>query len=386
MTDSKNELFTRIEKCFCEVFGEHYMGKISAETSMDDVVEWDSLSYIDFVCELEDEFDIQFSETESAQMFQIQHITRIIDSIIRHEPLDDVKHAYAQMQLIKQNANADCMQIVILSGSSTREGFVPLKDIQTIADRVFSQDTRLYNISVSGLVVAEMLQIMEGLKDVENLKFVIGFSPIILFGCGMNEFLRSVQYERFSIHSPRMLGLLADYGYEKGSEASEQTIQQWSDRYLSRQSLETLRYSPYKYPTLKPWDDEKFNDEESILRYYNNAPLNFEQSGEINKLLLQSMFDLCRDNQKRLIFINLTLHSATLAFLQELGELVSKTEDFIQQHIEQNDIHFIDSVKLARLTDEDYRDPGHIYQHQQRYTEETLKALCAELQALELVS
>lgn len=386
MTDSKDELFTRIEKCFCEVFGEHHMGKVSAETSMDDVVEWDSLSYIDFVCELEDEFDIQFSETESAQMFQIQHITRIIDSIIRHEPLDDVKHAYAQMQLIKQNAASDCMQIVILSGSSTREGFVPLKDIQSIADGVFSQDTRLYNISVSGLVVAEMLQIMEGLKDVQNLKFVIGFSPIIMFGCGMNEFLRSVQYERFSIHSPQMLRILADYGYEKSSEVSEQTIQQWSDRFLSTQSLESLRYSPYKYPTLKPWDEEKFNDEESILRYYNNAPLNFEQSGEINQKLLQSMFNLCKGNQSRLVLINLTLHSATLDFLQELGDLVSKANAFVQQHMERDDIHFIDSVKLAGLTDEDFRDPGHIYQHQQRYTEETLKALCSELQALEPAS
>ena len=142
------EIFGRVEASFVRVFGEQYAGKLSVESSMDDFVEWDSLNYIDFVCELEDEFGIEFSETESAQMFQIQHILRIINSIVHHEPHDDVKHAYAQMRLIEQYSNDDCLQIAILSGSSTREGFLPLSQMQALAESEFEEKIRIYNIRI----------------------------------------------------------------------------------------------------------------------------------------------------------------------------------------------------------------------------------------------
>ena len=381
--DNYSEIFKRVEKCFCEVFGRHYENSISAETSMDDIVEWDSLNYIDFVCELEDEFDIEFSETESAQMFQIQHILRIIDSIVHHKPHDDVKHAYAQMQLILQHAESDCTQIIILSGSSTREGFVPLNEMQDFASTAFDKAIRVYNISVSGLVIAEMLQIIEALQNVKNLRYVIGFSPIILFGCGMNEFNRSCQFERFSTPSPLMLSVLSEYGYQKTSSVSSQSIEQWCHRFLANRSLEELRYSPYKYPTLKPWDAEKLADEESILRYYNNAPLNFTQSKLINAHLLDQIFTLTTQFQQKLIFINLTLHSETLKFLEELGQLVSQTKAFIREHVEKGHLIFIDGVENAEITDEDYRDPGHIFVKQEQYTQQTLLALELSIRNME---
>ena len=369
------EIFGRVEASFVRVFGEQYAGKLSVESSMDDFVEWDSLNYIDFVCELEDEFGIEFSETESAQMFQIQHILRIINSIVHHQPHDDVKHAYAQMRLIEQYSNDDCLQIAILSGSSTREGFLPLSQMQALAESEFEEKIRIYNISVSGLVIAEMLQIVESLEHIQNLRLVIGFSPIILFGCGMNEFNRSCDLERFSLPCPSTSLILKQNGFIKNSDIVVTTIEGWCNRYLADLSLEELRYTPYKYPTLQPWDEEKFSDEDAILRYYNNAPLNFSQSYEINVQLLKVLVDKVATKQNKLVLLNLTLHSKTESFLEDLGELVSKTKNYIDTKIKDGSVILVDSVKSSGITDNDYRDPGHIFKKQDLYTKETINRL-----------
>ena len=73
--------------------------------------------------------------------------------------------------------------------------------------------------------------------------------------------------------------------------------------------------------------------------------------------------------------LNLTLHSKTESFLEDLGELVSKTKNYIETKIKDGSVILVDSVKASGITDNDYRDPGHIFKKQDLYTKETINRL-----------
>ena len=70
--------FERIEDVICARFGEGYRGKLSPETTMDDVPEWDSLSFLDLVTDLEQAFNVRFRPNETAQLFKLGLIEKIV--------------------------------------------------------------------------------------------------------------------------------------------------------------------------------------------------------------------------------------------------------------------------------------------------------------------
>ena len=63
-----------IERCknvLCARFGEKHRDAITEATTMDDIDEWDSMSFLDLVVDLEAEFSVRFTPNETAQMFQV---------------------------------------------------------------------------------------------------------------------------------------------------------------------------------------------------------------------------------------------------------------------------------------------------------------------------
>lgn len=70
----------RLEDVFCARFGEGYRGKLTPETTMDDVPEWDSMSFLDLVADLEAAFEVRFRPNETAQLFKVGLIAKILAS------------------------------------------------------------------------------------------------------------------------------------------------------------------------------------------------------------------------------------------------------------------------------------------------------------------
>jgi acyl carrier protein len=78
-----HDLTERLETVFCIQFGYIYKGQLTAETTMDDIPEWDSMSFLQLILALENEYDISFSPNESAQMFTYGNIIRILAEKLR---------------------------------------------------------------------------------------------------------------------------------------------------------------------------------------------------------------------------------------------------------------------------------------------------------------
>ncbi len=373
-SDAGEVLDQKLVETFCSVFGAQYRNQLTPETDMDAIEEWDSESFLNLVFALEDAFGLTFTDTEAAQMFQLGHIERIVRNAQLDLPHDDVSHACCQLKLLNM-APDDQMNMVLLSGSSTREGFLePAMSRAILQQKTGRDNVGWFNMSVSGLVAAETLQLIEAIKILNNGILVIGFSPIILAGCGEAEYWRAVKHQRFPFAAAKMDKILSDNGYKVGSEDIQpsMSVDLWAERYLKGRSLEELQYEPYLYPTLAPWDRDKYQDEKSILQFYNNAILNFEQSIKINKILFRTMAEYCRSKNIPVVLINLTLHSEMLTYLERLGGIVEKSNLFVDELRRDYGMPFVDSVKAAGITDDDFRDPAHIYRKRDIYTEASI--------------
>jgi acyl carrier protein len=68
----------RIVEVFCKCFGEKLRGKITPQASMDTIAEWNSLSFVDVVVALEEEYGVEFTMDEMAQMNQVSNIIDIL--------------------------------------------------------------------------------------------------------------------------------------------------------------------------------------------------------------------------------------------------------------------------------------------------------------------
>ena len=66
-TSNKQEIPERTAKIFREVFEEPALA-ISAETKAEDIPQWDSLTHINLIIALEEEFGIQFTSQEVTSM------------------------------------------------------------------------------------------------------------------------------------------------------------------------------------------------------------------------------------------------------------------------------------------------------------------------------
>lgn len=72
----------KLNKVLCEVF-RLKENELDMGISMTDLVQWDSLTHMDLVTSLEDEFSIQFSMDEIMNMKNIQAIKEVIELKLR---------------------------------------------------------------------------------------------------------------------------------------------------------------------------------------------------------------------------------------------------------------------------------------------------------------
>ena len=59
---------------FCQTLGEKYRDSVTLETTIDDIPEWDSYSFIEFIFSLEERFGIEFSPDEIGDMIEMRKI------------------------------------------------------------------------------------------------------------------------------------------------------------------------------------------------------------------------------------------------------------------------------------------------------------------------
>lgn len=66
----------KLSKIFKTVFGQHT--EISAHTNREDVPEWDSLSHLSLILELEEEFHLGLTPEEIENMKSVDEILKVI--------------------------------------------------------------------------------------------------------------------------------------------------------------------------------------------------------------------------------------------------------------------------------------------------------------------
>ena len=74
---SRDEIFTRLNEVFQDVFGDDDI-TVTDETTAADVEGWDSLRHITLLAAVEDEFDIEFS---MGQTLKMKNVGEMVDYI-----------------------------------------------------------------------------------------------------------------------------------------------------------------------------------------------------------------------------------------------------------------------------------------------------------------
>lgn len=72
------EIDGRLMDLFCRLFGEQHRPDISMETTMADIPEWDSLSFLNVILEIEKTFGITIGPNDAVKMTSIRSITEVI--------------------------------------------------------------------------------------------------------------------------------------------------------------------------------------------------------------------------------------------------------------------------------------------------------------------
>jgi acyl carrier protein len=75
---SKDEIFTRLNEVFQDVFGDDDI-TVTDETTAADVEGWDSLRHITLLAAVEDEFDIEFSMGQTVKMKNVGEMVDYIE-------------------------------------------------------------------------------------------------------------------------------------------------------------------------------------------------------------------------------------------------------------------------------------------------------------------
>ncbi|MCS6989733.1 MAG: phosphopantetheine-binding protein [Chloroherpetonaceae bacterium] len=71
-------LLEKLSPIFKSVFGQHT--EISLNTKQEDVAEWDSVSHLELILELESEFELNLTPEEIENMKSVEAILRAIQS------------------------------------------------------------------------------------------------------------------------------------------------------------------------------------------------------------------------------------------------------------------------------------------------------------------
>ncbi len=73
---SEKEIYERLESVFEDVFDESI--KLSADTTAEDVEDWDSLTHITLIAAVEGEFGVRFNMKEVSSMKNVGEMVSII--------------------------------------------------------------------------------------------------------------------------------------------------------------------------------------------------------------------------------------------------------------------------------------------------------------------
>ena len=73
---TKQEIFEKLNEVFSDVFDEDIT--VTADTTAADIEDWDSLTHITLISEVEDTFDIKFSMKEVLNMKNVGEMVDII--------------------------------------------------------------------------------------------------------------------------------------------------------------------------------------------------------------------------------------------------------------------------------------------------------------------
>ena len=73
-----NEIYERLNKVFADVFDEDIT--VTAETTAEDIEDWDSLTHITLISAIEDEFRMKFSMKEVVGMNNVGELADIVAS------------------------------------------------------------------------------------------------------------------------------------------------------------------------------------------------------------------------------------------------------------------------------------------------------------------
>ena len=73
-----NEIYERLNKVFADVFDEDIT--VTAETTAEDIEDWDSLTHITLISAIEDEFRMKFSMKEVVGMSNVGELADIVAS------------------------------------------------------------------------------------------------------------------------------------------------------------------------------------------------------------------------------------------------------------------------------------------------------------------
>ena len=117
-----------------------------------------------------------------------------------------------------------------------------------------------------------------------------------------------------------------------------------------------------------PDPPENFHDEDHILRYFNRAILNHEQSIAVNSHIFRTVIEECRKRAIPVALLQLTLNSGTADYLERLGGVVSRTADVLVDLRAEYNVPFVAAVDDAGIADADFRDPAHIFRKREEYS------------------
>ena len=74
---SRQEIFEKLNEIFSDVFDEEIT--VTPETTADDIEDWDSLTHITLISEVEDAFDIKFAMKDVLGMKNVGEMADIIE-------------------------------------------------------------------------------------------------------------------------------------------------------------------------------------------------------------------------------------------------------------------------------------------------------------------
>ena len=264
--NNQSLLIDRLKLCFKKpIFNSSNLVSedLFLQFDMDQSEAWTSLSYFSLVGELEQEFNLSFTDEELLQLFKVSHIIHILDAKRSNAPLSDESHFLNACKNSFASVRDNKETILILSASTTRESLLPPKPLQDLLDSMVesSRHINIFNASLSGLTHIEICTMIEMcFSYLSGTTIVLGLNEILLGCCGVDEVKRSLDNERFKIDDTQIGSYISSLNQYKSYFPKPVTPVFTHDEFQSTYTTEGY-YDPYIYPTLDKWNTDKLYPE-----------------------------------------------------------------------------------------------------------------------------